>query len=191
MPRHTIDLQADAHVRQRRAGEPIGRGSLHKLLRRKSTIAFLMTLPLITVIGALVAYPTGYAIYLSMLDRSTTRFVGLANFAYLVSRDGFWMVVWQTCLLAITAVGLKTVIGFAAAHFMHNIPTRGQRKWRGMLLVPWVIPPAMSIARLAGAVRFILQRLQLGPRTPRPGPHLLARRDRLGALLRHPGERVV
>ena len=26
---------------------------------------------------------------------------------------------------------------------MHNIPTKGQRKWRGMLLVPWVIPPAM------------------------------------------------
>jgi multiple sugar transport system permease protein len=30
------------------------------------------------------------------------------------------------------------------AHFVHNIPTKGQRKWRGMLLVPWVIPPAMS-----------------------------------------------
>jgi multiple sugar transport system permease protein len=114
-------------------------------MQRRSTIAFLMTLPLIILILVLVAYPAGYAIYLSMLDRSMTRFVGLANFAYLVGRDGFWMVVWQTCLLAITAVGLKTVIGFAAAHFMHNIPTRGQRKWRGMLLVPWVIPPAMSI----------------------------------------------
>jgi multiple sugar transport system permease protein len=114
-------------------------------MQRRSTIAFLMTLPLIILILVLVAYPAGYAIYLSMLDRSMTRFVGLANFAYLVGRDGFWMVVWQTCLLAITAVGLKTVIGFAAAHFMHNIPTRGQRKWRGMLLVPWVIPSAMSI----------------------------------------------
>ena len=28
---------------------------------------------------------------------------------------------------------------------MHNLPTRGQRKWRGMLLLPWVIPPAMSV----------------------------------------------
>ena len=27
---------------------------------------------------------------------------------------------------------------------MHNVPAKGQRKWRGMLLVPWVIPPAMS-----------------------------------------------
>jgi multiple sugar transport system permease protein len=38
----------------------------------------------------------------------------------------------------------KALIGFVVAHFVHNIPAKGQRKWRGMLLVPWVIPPAMS-----------------------------------------------
>ena len=38
----------------------------------------------------------------------------------------------------------KVIIGFVIAHFVHNVPTKGQRKWRGMLLVPWVIPPAMS-----------------------------------------------
>jgi multiple sugar transport system permease protein len=145
VPRHTVGLQADALVRRRRAGKPGGRASLHKLLRRRSTIAFLMTLPLITVIVALVAYPTGYAIYLSMLDRSMTRFVGLANFALLVSREGFWRVVYQTSLFAVTAVALKAIIGFVLAHLLHNIPTKGQRKWRGMLLVSWVIPPAMSV----------------------------------------------
>jgi multiple sugar transport system permease protein len=36
------------------------------------------------------------------------------------------------------------LIGFIVAHFVHNIPSKGQRKWRGMLLIPWVIPPAMS-----------------------------------------------
>jgi multiple sugar transport system permease protein len=36
------------------------------------------------------------------------------------------------------------IIGFVIAHFVHTVPTKGQRKWRGMLLVPWVIPPAMS-----------------------------------------------
>jgi multiple sugar transport system permease protein len=38
----------------------------------------------------------------------------------------------------------KAIIGFVGAHFVHNLPAKGQRKWRGMLLVPWVIPPAMS-----------------------------------------------
>jgi multiple sugar transport system permease protein len=119
-------------------------GSLPKPMKRKSTIAFLMTLPLITLLVVLVAYPAGSAIYLSMLDRSMTRFVGLDNFARLFRGGWFWVVLYQTSLFAITAVVCKAIIGFAAAHFMHNIPVHGQRKWRGMLLVPWVIPPAMS-----------------------------------------------
>lgn len=125
-------------------GKLRGLCSLSRPVQRKSTVAFLMTLPLIALIVVLVAYPAGAAIYLSMLDRSMTRFVGLANFARLFGDDRFWMVVCQTSLFAVTAVVCKATIGFAAAHFMHNIPTQGQRKWRGMLLVPWVIPPAMS-----------------------------------------------
>ena len=71
----------------------MNRGSLHRLMRRKSTIAFLMTLPLLLLIAVLA----------------------------------------------------KALIGFWLAHMLHHIPTKGQRKWRGMLLVPWVIPAAMSM----------------------------------------------
>ena len=120
------------------------RSSLHKLMQRKSTVAFLMALPLILLILILVAYPAGYAVYLAMLNKGMTRFVGLGNFDFLFGRETFWMVVYQSCLFAITAVIFKAIIGFVVAHFVHNIPSKGQRKWRGMLLVPWVIPPAMS-----------------------------------------------
>jgi multiple sugar transport system permease protein len=122
-----------------------GRGSLRKLMRRKSTIAFLMTLPLLILMIGLVAYPAGFAIYISMLDRSMSRFVGPANFALLVDQERFWRVVYQTCLFAVVAVALKAFLGFVAAQFVYNLPTKGQRKWRGMLLVPWVIPAAMSV----------------------------------------------
>lgn len=121
------------------------RGSLRALMRRKSTLAFAMTLPLITLMIGLVAYPAGSAIHLSMLDRSMTKFVGLDNFARLFASDKFWMIFYQTSLFALVAVAGKAILGFAAAHLMHNIPARGQRKWRGMLLVPWVIPPTMSV----------------------------------------------
>jgi multiple sugar transport system permease protein len=113
-------------------------------MQRKSTIAFLMALPLILLILILVAYPAGYAVYLAMLNKGMTRFVGFGNFDFLFGRETFWMVVYQSCLFAITAVIFKAIIGFVVAHFVHNIPSKGQRKWRGMLLVPWVIPPAMS-----------------------------------------------
>jgi multiple sugar transport system permease protein len=120
------------------------RTGLHKLMQRKSTIAFLMALPLILLIGILVAYPAGYAVYLATLNKSMTKFVGLGNFDFLFKRATFWDIVFQSCLFAISAVIFKAIIGFVVAHFVHNIPTKGQRKWRGMLLVPWVIPPAMS-----------------------------------------------
>ena len=113
-------------------------------MQRKSTIAFLMALPLILLIFTLVAYPAGYAVYLATLNKGMTRFVGFGNFDFLFGRETFWMVVYQSCLFAITAVIFKAIIGFVVAHFVHNIPSKGQRKWRGMLLVPWVIPPAMS-----------------------------------------------
>jgi multiple sugar transport system permease protein len=117
------------------------RSSLHKLMQRKST---MMALPLILLILVLVAYPAGYAVYLAMLNKGMTRFVGFGNFDFLFGRETFWMVVYQSCLFAITAVIFKALFGFIIAHFVHNIPAKGQRKWRGMLLIPWVIPPAMS-----------------------------------------------
>src|SRR5436853_5051980 len=122
----------------------VRRGGLRRLARRKSTMAFLLTLPLIVLIAALVVYPAFYSMYLSMLNKSLERFVGLANFKFLFTRDTFWMVVKQSCIFAITAVVFKALIGFCVSHFVHNVPVKGQRKWRGMLLIPWVIPPAMS-----------------------------------------------
>ena len=77
-------------------------------------------------------------------EQVDARFIGLGNFQFLFKRETFWLVVEQSCIFAITAVVFKALIGFIVAHFVHNIPAKGQRKWRGMLLVPWVIPPAMS-----------------------------------------------
>ncbi|WP_418157836.1 carbohydrate ABC transporter permease [Benzoatithermus flavus] len=103
-----------------------------------------MCLPLIAIILGLVLYPAGYAVHLATLNKSMQRFVGFGNFTFLFSRELFWMVVKQSTIFAVTAVAFKALIGFVVAHLVHNLPTKGQRKWRGMLLIPWVIPPAMS-----------------------------------------------
>src|SRR6266849_3420370 len=126
------------------AGSGRRRSALRKAMQRKSTIGFLMTLPLILLVVLLVLYPALYSIHLATLNKSMERFVGFGNFLFLFKRETFWMVVRQSCIFAITAVVFKALIGFIVAHLVHNVPSRGQRKWRGMLLVPWVIPPAMS-----------------------------------------------
>ena len=120
------------------------RASLRTALKRKSSMAFLMTLPLILLISVLVIYPAFYSLHLATLNKSMQHFVGLGKFEFLFKRETFWLVVKQSCLFALSAVFFKALIGFIVAHFVHNVPAKGQRKWRGMLLVPWVIPPAMS-----------------------------------------------
>ena len=149
-----------------------------------------MTLPLILLIALLVIYPALYSIHLATLNKSMERFVGFGNFTFLFKRETFWMVVKQSCIFAITAVIFKALIGFIVAHFVHNIPSKGQRKWRGMLLVPWVIPPAMSCLAWLwlfdpsySAFNWILA--LFGDRSG-----AVDRRRQLGAVLGDPGQRL-
>src|SRR5262245_39925055 len=95
------------------------RSVLRRTLQRKSTIAFLMTLPLILLVVLLVLYPALYAVHLATLNKSMERFVGFGNFQFLFKRETFWMVVQQSCIFAITAVIFKALIGFIVAHFVH------------------------------------------------------------------------
>src|SRR5215216_3870913 len=132
----------DAAVQLPTLAGRVRRSALRRVLQRRSTTAFLMTLPLILLVLLLVLYPALYSVHLATLNKSMERFVGFGNFLFLFKRETFWMVVQQSCIFALTAVLFKALIGFIVAHFVHNIPAKGQRKWRGMLLVPWVIPPA-------------------------------------------------
>lgn len=119
-------------------------GMMRRIARRRSTIAFMMCVPLFALIAVFVVYPFFYSIYLSVLNREMTRFIGLFNYEYLLSDQTFHLVIFQSCLFAITAVFFKALIGFILAHVMHNISGRDQKLWRGLLLLPWVIPPALS-----------------------------------------------
>jgi multiple sugar transport system permease protein len=154
---------ADIAARDVRLAPTARRVSGRWLGRRKAFTAFLFALPLILVIAGLVVYPALYAIGLATLNKTMVRFVGFGNYQFLFKSWGdltcpipfsetlwgaqcrtFGLVVKQSIIFAVTAVIFKALIGFIVAHFVHNIPQKGQRKWRGMLLIPWVIPPAMS-----------------------------------------------
>ena len=113
-------------------------------MRRRTTIAILWCTPLLLLVLGLVVFPFLYSIYLSLLNKAQTKFIGLGNFAFLFTRDTFWMVVEQSAIFAVSAVFFKALIGIITAHLVNNLPGKGQRKWRGMLLVPWVMPLSLS-----------------------------------------------
>ena len=63
---------ADMAVQPNRVAGVAGtrkRSGLRTALKRKSTAAFLMTLPLIILIGVLVVYPAFYSLLLASLNK--------------------------------------------------------------------------------------------------------------------------
>ena len=68
-----------------------------------------MCVPLIAIVGSLIIYPAFYSMYLATLNKAQTRFIGLGNFTFLLSRDTFWMVVEQSAIFALTAVLLAAL----------------------------------------------------------------------------------
>lgn len=127
--------------RQREFGPLSGLGDWFS---SRSTVGVLMCMPVILIIGILVVYPFFFSIYLSLLNKPETEFVGLGNYVFLWGRETFWMVVRQSVVFTVLAVLFKMLIGLAVAHLIHNLPATGQRVWRGLALVPWVIPPALG-----------------------------------------------
>src|ERR1700740_2115275 len=109
-----VDAVQDAWSRDfaHEPGKPASaRSGLSRLVRQRSTTAFLMCLPLIAIVAGLIVYPAFYSIYLSMLNKAQTHFIGLGNFSFLLSRDVFQMVIEQTAIFALSAVFFKALIG--------------------------------------------------------------------------------
>src|SRR4029079_5773937 len=113
-------------------------------MHRSPRLALLLCAPLILLIGGLVLYPFLTSLYLATLNKRETRFVRLGNYVFLFKRDTFGMVVRQSLLFTVTAVILKTALGFFLALQINKLPAPRQRLWRGLFIIPWVMPPALS-----------------------------------------------
>ena len=137
--------------------------TMKRFAQRRSTIAFLLCLPLILLIAAFVIYPAFYAIYLSMLNKKMTAVRRAGQFRVPAEAQHLPAGHFPELPVRGHRGGAEGVIGFILAHLMHNIPGKNQRIWRGLLLVPWVIPLALSTLDLVVDVRPVLFGVQLDP----------------------------
>ena len=105
-----------------------------------------LVLPALLLIAGLVAYPFGMAIYFSLSDYwvgSPGRFVGLENFRAILRNEVFHRTVYNSFVFTGIAVALKIVLGVWLAMLLHRT-LRLKRLIRGAVLLPWVIPTALS-----------------------------------------------
>ena len=123
-------------------GRPVP-GILSRLKARRYA-AYWMVLPLVVLIFGLVVYPFCYSVWLSFENKAETKFVGLKNYARLLDYDTFWLVTGNSFRFTLVAVFFKAMLGLILALILNNLPMGGQRIWRGVSLIPWVMPLALS-----------------------------------------------
>ena len=108
----------------------------------------LLIAPAIVLICALLVYPVMYGVWLSLFKKHSffpdQRFVGLANYLYLLKDSDFWMSVWYGTVYSASTIVLQIVVGVVAA-LVVNETFRGRNFVRGVILFPYVIPTVVAI----------------------------------------------
>jgi multiple sugar transport system permease protein len=105
-----------------------------------------LIVPAVVLLTCLVAYPFGMAIYFSLSDYwvgSPGTWVGLKNYRDILGNEVFRQTVTNSFIFTTIAVVLKTVLGVWLAMLLaRNL--KFKRLIRGAILLPWVIPTALS-----------------------------------------------
>jgi multiple sugar transport system permease protein len=119
---------------------------LRRLLGRDWQLGYLFVVPIVVLVLALVAYPFGYAIYLSLTRKYVgvpPVFVGLDNYVKLAGDGFFRRAVLNSFLFTFGSVSVKLVLGVVMALVLTS-RVRFRGFFTGVLLVPWVAPTVVS-----------------------------------------------
>ncbi len=116
------------------------------LLDREEWLGPIFVSPALFLLLLLVAYPFCMALYFSVSNAFIGRpshFIGIGNFISLWGSDAFRQTFQNAFVFTGAAVGFKLVFGLSLAMLLD------QQLWfkrliRGALLLPWVIPTALS-----------------------------------------------
>ncbi len=122
------------------------RTRISELLDRESWLGPIFVSPALVLILLLVAYPFCMALYFSVSNAFIGRpssFIGLRNFVNLWDSDAFRQTFQNAFVFCGLAVGAKIVLGISLALLL-NQQLWFKRLIRGAVLLPWVIPTALS-----------------------------------------------
>ena len=117
-----------------------------QLLEREGSLGYILMAPALLILVVFLAYPFVLGLWFSL---SSARigvpgvFVGLAHFVDQLQTSIFQQVVRNTVLYTVVATAFKLVLGMALALLMNQVfPFKNII--RAGLLLPWIIPTALS-----------------------------------------------
>jgi len=115
-------------------------------LEREQTLGWLLMVPGALILLAFIAYPFFLGIWLSMTNSMIGvmgHFIGLRNFIILAQDSIFQQTVQNTFVYSFVTVPFKLALGLVLALLMNQrFPLRNAL--RAGLLLPWIVPTALS-----------------------------------------------
>jgi multiple sugar transport system permease protein len=139
---------------------------------RGQPAAWLMPLPALVVTAALMVFPVGFLLYMSVHHwffeaSSQPTWAGAQNYVALINDARFLAAAWRTGYFLLLGLAVQIPLGLAMALLFHQeFPGRGVM--RTLLLLPMVATPvAMALVWVTmldpgiGVIRFLLSRVGL------------------------------
>jgi multiple sugar transport system permease protein len=115
-------------------------------LERERVLGWVLVLPALAILAAFIVYPFCVGLWLSVSDATVVdpgQFVGLRNFVQEAGDGIFRQAVRNTLVYTAVTVVLKGLLGLGLAVLM-NQAIRGKNLIRAALLLPWIVPTALS-----------------------------------------------
>ncbi len=107
---------------------------------------WLFLVPSAVVLALVLFYPLSYAVYLSFFNYylgGEPTFIGLGNYAALLTDERFWSSLGKTILIVASAVTLEFVLGLAVAFGLYRL-TFGVRGLNLLLFLPHIVTPVVA-----------------------------------------------
>ncbi|HEY9698983.1 MAG TPA: sugar ABC transporter permease [Trichocoleus sp.] len=118
--------------------------------------AWLFLAPALILLGVFVVYPIGYLVYLSLTTGSFTRagvhWVGLRNYARLLSDSDFWQVLGNTVYFTVATVIPSLVVPLALAVLLDRAILL-----RDLLRTAFFLPSITSLVAVGLGFRWLFQ----------------------------------
>jgi|RhiMethySRZTD1v2_1073278.scaffolds.fasta_scaffold18194_6 N,N'-diacetylchitobiose transport system permease protein len=115
--------------------------------RRSSALPYVLVLPAIIVLGAMLGYPLVRLGTMSLQEYGLPQvfgkpapWVGFANFRAILEDSYFWTVLWRTLIFCFVNVALTMVLGVLIALLLEALGKRMRLFVSASLIIAWAMP---------------------------------------------------
>ncbi|MGX8012277.1 carbohydrate ABC transporter permease [Mesorhizobium sp. ORM8.1] len=112
-----------------------------------TTRAWLLMLPLLVIMVAIIGWPLVDTVRLSFTDAqlvgTSGNYVGFDNYTNMLASSNFTRTLATTTWFAVVSVAAEMVLGVLAALLL-NQQFRGRAVLRGLMILPWALPTVVN-----------------------------------------------